>query len=84
MHHVAQIRKTFEELDKDKNGRIDMEDVYENRHYLHLVMEFLPGGELYDHIVKVDGYSEKKASIIIKQILSALAFMLERNIVLLG
>eukprot|EP01083_Nonionella_stella_P225493 801631_1 len=52
---------------------VELYDVYESRDQLHLVMEYLPGGELFDRICDhPDGYGEKQAANIIKQILNAL------------
>eukprot|EP01084_Bolivina_argentea_P169293 293493_1 len=54
---------------------VELYDVYESRDQLHLVMEYLPGGELFDRICEQSedgGYGEKQAANIIKQILSAL------------
>ena len=55
---------------------VQLYDVYENRNQIHLIMEYLPGGELFDRIADhEDGYSEKDAANILNQILSALDVM---------
>ena len=60
-------------------------DVYENGNEIHLVMEYLPGGELFDRISSnEDGYSENNAAHIIHQILDALNYLHERGIMHLG
>jgi len=51
---------------------VSLFDVYEDRHKLHLVMEYLPGGELFDRICEVESFTELKAATTLKQILSAL------------
>lgn len=61
---------------------VQLFDVYENRNTIHLIMEYLPGGELFDRIAEQeDGFSEKDAANILNQILSALDYMHDRNIV---
>jgi len=63
---------------------IDLYDVYENKKSLMLVMELCEGGELFDRIAdyakKGRAYNEKLAANVLKQILSALAFMHSHNI----
>ncbi len=39
----------------DHENIVKLYDVYEDRHKLHLVMEFLPGGELFDRIGGEEG-----------------------------
>ena len=55
-------------------------DTYEDRNYIHLVMDFLEGGELFDRICEEDGFSEAKAAKIARQILDAISFMHRQNI----
>jgi len=63
---------------------IDLYDVYENKESLMLVMELCQGGELFDRIAEYAkkglAYNEKLAANILKQVLSALAFMHSHNI----
>jgi len=63
---------------------VELYDVYESRSDLMLVMEMCCGGELFDRIVdranSGEGYSERQAAIILKQVLSAVAFMHSKNI----
>jgi len=63
---------------------INLYDVYENKRRLMLVMELCEGGELFDRIAeyakKGCAYNEKLAANVLKQILSALAFMHSHNI----
>jgi calcium-dependent protein kinase len=46
----------------------------------HLVTEFCGGGELYDHIIDKGKFSEPLAAKIMKQILSAIKHLHDRNI----
>jgi len=46
-------------------------EVFESKNYLYLVLELVTGGELFDQIVARGEYSEKDASNIVRQIISA-------------
>lgn len=48
-------------------------------HYFEL--EFMDGGELFDRIVKQDGFTEKKAAIATRNIAEALVYLHEQNVV---
>ena len=39
-----------------------MQATYEDRNFVHIVMELCVGGELFDSIVESGSYSEKKAA----------------------
>jgi calcium-dependent protein kinase len=56
-------------------------EVYESDRYIHMVMEYLPGGELFDKIRSKVKYSESDAKEVMKRLLSALAYMNDNNIV---
>ena len=47
----------------------------------YIVTELVTGGELYDYIIQVKRLREKQAAEIIKQLLLALNYMHEQNIV---
>ena len=64
----------------DHPNIVKLYDVYEDRHKLHLVMEFLPGGELFARICEKESFSEREAAKILKQILEALEHMHDKNI----
>lgn len=59
---------------------VKLYDVYEDRHKLHLIMEFLPGGELFARICEKESFSEREAARTLKQILEALDHMHDKNI----
>jgi len=63
---------------------VELYDVYENNKSLMLVMELCQGGELFQRIAayaaKGRAYNEKLAANVLKQVLSALAFMHSHNI----
>lgn len=60
---------------------VKLYQVYESEFYIHLVEEYLPGGDLLTHIQNKGAYSEKDASIVIKCILDALEYCHARNII---
>ena len=49
--------------------------------YVHIVMEFCTGGELFDRIVAASKFSEKHAAEVMSQMLSAVKHLHEHNIV---
>ena len=55
--------------------------MYESENNIHLVLEYLEGGELFERIKKKGQYNEKDASIIMRCILKALVAMHEKKIV---
>jgi len=55
-------------------------DVYENDESITMVLEYVDGGELYDHIIERGSYSEKEAADITAQLLSALSYMHENGV----
>ncbi|WFD34539.1 hypothetical protein MCUN1_001380 [Malassezia cuniculi] len=56
-------------------------DLFESDEALFLITEFCAGGQLFDHIVARGAYSENDARAILRQLLSAVAYLHEHNIV---
>jgi len=54
---------------------IKLFEVYESDNHIYLVLELLHGGELFDRIVRKGQYSEKDACVLMRNLLSALAYM---------
>jgi hypothetical protein len=52
-----------------------LRDMYEDDSHFYVILELARGGELFDHLIKDGSYSEKDASRLISEILSALAFL---------
>eukprot|EP00727_Mastigamoeba_balamuthi_P012671 m51a1_g8026 putative protein serine threonine kinase (1159) ;mRNA; f:14879-19850 len=50
-------------------------DVYESAEHVHLIMDLVRGGELFDKIVARGQYSESDAALLVNQIVSAVAYM---------
>ena len=55
-------------------------ELYEDQKRFYLVMEFCSGGDLYNDILKTT-YSEKDTSIILLQVLQAVAYCHTENVV---
>ncbi|XP_072276778.1 calcium/calmodulin-dependent protein kinase type 1 isoform X2 [Pyxicephalus adspersus] len=60
---------------------VSLEDIYESRSHLYLIMQLVSGGELFDRIVEKGFYTEKDASQLIKQILDAVKYLHDMGIV---
>jgi len=60
---------------------VKLEETFEDKNKVYLVMELVSGGELFDRIVEKGSYTEKDASALIKQILEAVDYMHSQDIV---
>jgi len=60
---------------------VQLIDICDTKDILFIVMELMEGGELYDEIVKRKSFTEKDASFIMKQLLCALTYLHDKNIV---
>merc|ERR1711935_1006777 len=65
----------------DHKNVVKLLEAYESRTCVYLVMELVTGGELFDRIVEKGSYSEKDAADLIKQVLSAVAYMHDEGVV---
>ena len=54
---------------------VDLIDVYVNTNALYIVMELLPGGDLFDRIVARERYSETASRRVLRRILSAVHYL---------
>ena len=80
--NLMSLQKEIEVLRKiDHPNVIKLYEVYENELYVHLIIEYLKGGELLQLIQRKGVYSEKDAATAIKCVLSALAYCHERFII---
>jgi len=57
-----------------------LKDMFETSEKLYLIMELVTGGELFDKIVEKGQYSERDASVIVKNLLSAVEYLHSANI----
>lgn len=58
-----------------------LEDVYETAEELHLVMEYMSGGELYDRLSERQRYSETDAAETARQMLLAVSYLHSHGVV---
>merc|ERR1711953_1230553 len=65
----------------DHPNVVKLLEAYESRTCVYLVMELVTGGELFDRIVEKGSYTEKDAVDLIKQVLSAVAYMHSEGVV---
>ena len=65
----------------DHENIIHLHEVYESENNIHLMLEYLNGGELFERIKKNGSYNEKDAAVIMRCILQALVAMHDRKIV---
>lgn len=71
----------------DHPSVVRMEDVYEDRDYVHIVTEKCDGGELFDEIVartttdRGTSFSEERAATIVRSLLEAVAHLHDRDVV---
>lgn len=65
----------------EHNNIIQLHEVFESEKNIHLILEYLNGGELFERIKQAGSYSEKDASIIMNGLLQALVAMHQKNIV---
>ena len=78
------VQKAGGGLDKDKEYEILLKlnhlnivkllEYYQDDDYFYLVTEFCDGGELFDQITSLGNFSENKAAVIMKQVLSAIVY----------
>jgi len=59
----------------DHKNIISLEEVYDEKDTIYLVMELVQGGELFDQIVSRGTYSEADAAQIVRQILEAVDYL---------
>jgi len=60
---------------------VQLHDIYETATDLFLVLEFVPGGELFDQIVERGSYSEHDAALLVRQILEGIDYMHKHGVV---
>ena len=65
----------------DHPGIIKLYEVYESPYYVHLVMEYLSGGELFKLIQDSVVYTEQDAALLIRNVLNAIEYLHTKNIV---
>eukprot|EP00043_Microstomoeca_roanoka_P021312 m.255095 g.255095 ORF g.255095 m.255095 type:complete len:489 (-) comp19073_c1_seq1:167-1633(-) len=59
---------------------IHVHDMIDTPKYLYIVLEFAQGGELFDRIVKKEGFSEEEARYIFMQLLDAVEYLHQQGV----
>jgi serine/threonine protein kinase len=80
---VRGIQREVSLLESLKHGRIvQLEDVFEDSEYVHLITELCFGGELFDRIVSCEGcFSEQEAARILYQLLDSVSYLHKMGVV---
>jgi serine/threonine protein kinase len=60
---------------------IELYEVYESSKYIHLLLPYLEGGELFERIKAKGLYKESDAVKVMRSFLSALKYLCEKNVV---
>ncbi|KAM8867625.1 calcium/calmodulin-dependent protein kinase type 1D-like isoform 1-T3 [Synchiropus picturatus] len=60
---------------------VGLEDFYESQTHYYLLMQLVSGGELFDRILSQGVFTEKDASVVIKQVLQAVSYLHQNGIV---
>jgi calcium-dependent protein kinase len=78
---LIQLQQEFEILKSvDHPNIITFYELFVDDNFVHFVTEFCGGGELFEHIISRGRFSEAYASKIIKQVLSAIKHLHDKNI----
>ncbi|KAL8503550.1 hypothetical protein ACS0TY_022330 [Phlomoides rotata] len=69
---VADVRREVQIMHHLTGHRniVELKEVFEDRHHVHLVMELCAGGELFDRIIAKGHYSERAAAGLCRQIVT--------------
>ena len=63
---------------QEKGGHphvITLHEHFEDGDYFILILDFIRGGELFDHLIEMGAYSEMDAARIVREVASALLFL---------
>ena len=60
---------------------VKLVDVFSDQLHIYMVMELMKGGELLERLQRRHSFTEQQASAIIKQLVSAVSFMHQKNVV---
>jgi len=79
--HLTRFRAEFEMMvSLDHPNIIKAYESFEDRINFYIVMEYCSGGELFDRIQEKKRYSERDASVVIRQIVAGLQYLHEHKI----
>ena len=60
---------------------VTLHKVYENEKFVHLILDYVPGGDLFHRIIERNIFSERTAANLMKNLLEAVEYMHSLNIV---
>lgn len=60
---------------------VNFKEIFDRKDGYYVVLEYITGGELFDRIIELQRYSEKEASHVMRQALSGLKHMHDKNLV---
>lgn len=82
VQNMPNLQNEIEILRKCKHPHIvALKAVFDSDDDLYIVMELVRGGELFDEIVRRNKFTEQDASIIMKQVVSALEYLHSNGII---
>lgn len=83
--HTRNVQALLNEVNLMKKLRheriVKLIGMYESEEELHLVLEYVDGGDLFKRLVRKGKYSEAKAAVFIKHLLEAVGYMHSRGVV---
>lgn len=78
---IKLLKREIDIMKKVQHSNIlHLYEIFEDEQHVYIVMELINGSELFDRIVDKGYYSEKNTVHIVKQILSAVAYLHEMGI----
>jgi serine/threonine protein kinase len=81
-HQVVHIKTEKRILETIKHPFIiTLEYAFHNKQKLYLITEFIPGGELFFHLSRVERFNEASAKFYASQIVLALEYLHSNNII---
>lgn len=81
-HKMANLRKEVNIMARlDHPNIIKLVDAFEDRKYLVIISELCTGGELYDHLISAETYTQQVAASVFKQMVLAVNFCHQHGIV---
>lgn len=76
------IEIEIEVLKRAKHSNIiKLHEIFENDQEIHLVLDLVEGGELFDEIVLLKHYSEKSAARVVRQLTSAIQHLHLKHVI---
>ena len=64
----------------DQENIITLHEVHENESYIHLIVEVLKGGELFDRVAENGAFTEKDTCLLMIKLLNALKYLHSKGI----